>query len=413
MIKWTDIHERAEAVVRKVLGRLTERNATGEGGEPGVGDACGRVVGQDVEETAGGGSFVDGAVERIAGRLQSSDYLYSQMRARERYDYKKAYDKLRAMERRRRVARRLGVWGGVAACLAGLGVFAFFQQQEEKRTVAQRFEPVREVKAILVRADGERYRLDTQEQRLEDGQGVSLSADSTGLRYEAKAGAEDVVVDSAVVNTLLVPRGGVYRIALADGTQVWLNSDSRLEYPESFAGGVREVRLQGEAYFDVRSDSLRPFVVRTGLGDVTVLGTEFNVKCYPDEESVVATLVEGSVSFANAKVGDTRLEPGCQLTFDQETGAFRMERVNVRYYVGWKDDVLIFQNERLEDIMRVLSRWYDVTVVFENERVKNLVFSGNLDKYDDISTFFKLFELSSSVRFSVLGDYIYVGEQKE
>ena len=87
--------------------------------------------------------------------------------------------------------------------------------------------------------------------------------------------------------------------------------------------------------------------------------------------------------------------------------------VNVRYFVGWKDNVLMFQNERLADIMRVLSRWYDVTVVFESEKLKDLVFSGNLDKYDSIEAFFKLFELSSSVRFSMQGNYVYVGEKRE
>lgn len=396
MIKWTDIHEWAEAVVRRLLGGLAD-----EVSERGAGTLAREMRAGSTEEVE----------EGIVERLRDSGRLYERMALCERYDYKKAYGKLKAMERRRRNLRRLGVWSGVAACFAAVGLFALSEWEQEEPRVAQRFEPVREVKAILVRADGERYRLDAKEQRLKDGDGVSLSTDSTGLRYEAKEGK--TAVDSAAGNSLLVPRGGVYNLTLADGTRVWLNSDSRLDYPESFSGKSREVVLRGEAYFDVRSDSLRPFIVRTDLGAVTVLGTELNVKCYPEEASVAATLVEGSVSFSNERTGTTRLKPGCQLVFDKGAREVSVRGVNVRYFVGWKDNVLMFQNERLADIMRVLSRWYDVTVVFESEKLKDLVFSGNLDKYDSIEAFFKLFELSSSVRFSMQGNYVYVGEKRE
>ena len=385
---WTDLYDRAEAVARRMLGGVADEGTPGAGGVP-----------ADDEET-----------RRMAERLMDSGRLYARLLARERYDYRKAYARLMRMERRRRVARRVSLWGSVAACLAVAVVVAFWPEAKEEPRMAERFEPVREVKAILVRADGEEYRLDAAERRLADGQGVTLSADSSGLRYEAKEAAAPS--DSVAYNSLRVPRGGVYQLTLADGTAVWLNSDSRLEYPEAFSGDTREVRLRGEAYFDVARDTARPFVVATELGDVTVLGTEFNVKYYPEEERLATTLVEGSVSFANEVVDATRLRPGCQLVFERGGRDVSVERVNVRYYVAWKDDVLNFQNERLADIMRTLSRWYDVQIVFESEELKNLVFSGNLDKYDTIESFFKLFEASSDVRFETLGNSIYVRKKR-
>ena len=220
MIKWTDIHEWAEAVVRRLLGGLAD-----EVSERGAGTLVREMRAGSTEEVE----------EGIVERLRDSGRLYERMALCERYDYKKAYGKLKAMERRRRKLRRLGVWSGVAACFAAVGLFALSEWEQEEPRVAQRFEPVREVKAILVRADGERYRLDAKEQRLKDGDGVSLSTDSTGLRYEAKEGK--TAVDSAAGNSLLVPRGGVYNLTLADGTRVWLNSDSRLDYPENMRTG--------------------------------------------------------------------------------------------------------------------------------------------------------------------------------
>lgn len=402
MVKWTDIHDEAEMIVRMMLGRLMD----GRG-------VCDGDLSAGTASKAGGrtgyGTFVDEGLERAADRLLAFEALEERIAVRERYDYKKAYGKLRVARRRRRAVRWLVALGS-AACMAGLCLLLLPQRKQET-FVAQRFEPMREVKAILVRADGEQYRLDTREQHMQDAGGVELSADSSGLRYET--GREPLNKDTAVVyNALIVPRGGVYRLTLVDGTNVWLNSDSRLEYPVAFVGDTREVRLRGEAYFEVEKDSLKPFVVRTDLGAVTVLGTAFNIKYYPEESVLATTLVEGSVSFANEAVNGMRITPGCQLVFDSKTRDVSVRRVNVRYFVGWKDDVLTFQNERLADIMKVLSRWYDVTVVFESEKLKNLVFSGNLDKYDDISTFFKLFELSSSVRFSLQGKYVYVKEKK-
>ena len=101
-----------------------------------------------------------------------------------------------------------------------------------------------------------------------------ITADSNGLEYTRR---QAVTSDTEASNTLIVPRGGMYLLTLSDSTRVWLNADSRLEYPLAFSGNMREVKLKGEAYFEVVKNAEAPFVVKTDLGDIKVLGTQFNV----------------------------------------------------------------------------------------------------------------------------------------
>lgn len=122
--------------------------------------------------------------------------------------------------------------------------------------------------------------------------------------------------------------------------------------------------------------------------------------------------MHGSVSFSNNVVPETRLSPGYQLKYDEGRDTVGVQKVNVSYYVGWRDNQLAFQGETLENIMRVLARWYDVEVVFEDGELKQLEFSGNLDRYEDIGKFFKLFELGADVEFAIDNKVIHVRKKK-
>ena len=110
-------------------------------------------------------------------------------------------------------------------------------------------------------------------------------------------------------NELVIPRGGENTVILADGTTVHLNAGSKPTYPVRFAGKRRVVALEGEAYFDVVKDETRPFIVQTHLGEVTVLGTAFNINAYTDA-SVYTTLVHGKVQFSSSSIGTIILSPG-------------------------------------------------------------------------------------------------------
>lgn len=376
-------------------------------------DAVAGLLGEDARESEAPAGAED-AVRRVASRLQDGDYVASRLEERRRYDGARAYGRLLRGERRRRL-RRLGVWTGVAACVAAaVGAFWLLRGggQELPPAVAEaetELLPGR-MRAVLVKGDGEQVALGEPGRWELVEEGVRMAADSSGLVYVADGARGE---GEAVMNTLLVPRGGMYSLELEDGTRVWLNADSRLEYPAVFPSGRREVSLSGEAYFAVARDTSAPFTVRTARGDVRVLGTEFNVKCYADEGVMEATLVEGQVGLSEEGAGSVVLEPGEQAVVGEGVQGIAVREVNVQHYIGWKENRLSFQGETLEEIMQVLARWYDIEVVFEDDGLRRLEFSGNLDKYTDIDSFFRLFELGAEVRFERAGRTVYVRAKRQ
>jgi len=211
-----------------------------------------------------------------------------------------------------------------------------------------------------------------------------------------------------IYNVLNVPRGGEFSLILADGTQVWVNSDSRLRYPVQFGSGKREVFLQGEAYFEVAEDSEHPFVVHTSLGQVEVLGTEFNIQDYADESQVITTLVNGVVKYAATDGENCLLKPGFQVVDEVGTEKLQIREVNLDEYVGWKNGLYIFYDDTLEKIMQRISRNYDVEVEFKNENLKKLRFSGELERYDQVEAFLRIVELGGDAVFVVEGKKIKI-----
>ena len=383
-MKWDEIYDKSKAIVRQVIGQVLD------------------------EESQGNSE----GMENIVKHLQDSDYLAGELKKRERYDYQEAFHNLKQGERRRKRLRILMITSRAACVLAvaSLLVYQWNKQDRQQVKLAEnKMMPARGMKAVLLKASGDELQLDEHSLRVEGDNGVVMAVDSSGLQYEV---ITDLPVKELEYNTLIVPRGGVYQLTLADGTKVWLNSASRLIYSVAFSGNTREVTLEGEAYFDVQRDEMKPFIVTTSLGKVNVLGTRFNVKFYPEEASVITTLVDGSVSFSNEEVIETKLSPGYQLVYDKGDTIVSIRAVNVNNYVGWQDNQLCFHGETLEDIMRVLARWYDVEVIFEDEELKQIEFSGNLDKYEDISKFFKLFELGANVQFVIDNKVICVRKKK-
>lgn len=166
---------------------------------------------------------------------------------------------------------------------------------------------------------------------------------------------------------LTTPRGKDFQLILSDGTKVWLNADSKIDYPAKFSGGARVVQLQGEAYFEVEKDSEHPFIIKTKNFETKVLGTKLNVRSYSDEDSRV-TLIEGSVDVKNTKSGSTvRLVPGEEARFMAD-GSIETSCTDVDSYVYWKEGFFYFDNVSLVDIMQTLGRWYNLNVIFANTK---------------------------------------------
>jgi ferric-dicitrate binding protein FerR (iron transport regulator) len=187
---------------------------------------------------------------------------------------------------------------------------------------------------------------------------------------------------------LTIPRGGQFFIELSDGTKVWLNSESQLKYPVNFREGeLREVELvYGEAYFDVSPSAAHngaKFKVVNQVQDVEVLGTEFNIKAYRDEQNIYTTLVEGKVEINTSSIKKI-LVPNEQSSFNKISNNMSVSVVDVKTEVSWKTGVFSFKSKTLKDIMNVIARWYDVDVVFENKELELLKFKGVLEKKQPI-----------------------------
>ncbi len=207
------------------------------------------------------------------------------------------------------------------------------------------------------------------------------------------------VTDAKVTKyTLIVPRGGEYNLVLSDGTKVWLNAESKLIYPSRFTGGDRAVSLEGEAYFEVTKNAGHPFIVHTRKQDIQVLGTEFNVHAYSDENKVITTLVNGSVrisSFGEKMI----LKPGEQVI--SENGRASVEKhADIKQAIAWKEGYFFFNNTSLYDVMNQLSRWYDVQVNYAAD-VRSHEFMAIISRDNNISQVLEMLEASGVVQFKI------------
>ena len=305
-------------------------------------------------------------------------------------------------------------WAHIAAAAAVACVFVaaglLLTREERPAPVAQSvIRPVSQ-RATLVLSTGEAVDLLASPTDIREQDGSTVRIDSAeGVRYDSLP--EPAVSSEVILNKIIVPRGGEYSVTLADGTQVWLDADSELEYPVRFNATEREVRLRGKAYFDVAHDEGKPFVARVGELAIRVYGTRFNVEAR-DGRPVETVLVEGSIGLrANARAAEQRLSPGQLAVTDAASGRSEVREVNVASYVAWRNREIVFEDERLDRIMDEVGRWYDVEVFFQNESLKELRFDCNMPRYADIEDLFFFMEQTSDARFSVSGRTVVVGKK--
>jgi transmembrane sensor len=206
-------------------------------------------------------------------------------------------------------------------------------------------------------------------------------------------------VEKPVKETIITQNGSRTRSLLADGTTVWLNVGSKLYYENDFNGATREVRLEGEAFFDVVKQPGRPFIVHTSGIDIRVLGTAFNVKSYPEDKTVETTLYRGSVQVLRqedaagkaiqlipnhklilpkqAAIETTKLSEDKRLSAKETVIPFitpidSTKKESERIETAWRYNRLEFEGDNFEEAAKKLERWYNVTIVFRDERVKQL-----------------------------------------
>ena len=199
--------------------------------------------------------------------------------------------------------------------------------------------------------------------------------------------------------------GQVKEIFLADGTHVWLNSDSKLTFPSNFTENNREVVLQGEAYFEVTSNIENPFLVKTKNHMVKVTGTKFNICEYPESKIIETTLVEGKVKIITGNITKD-IFPGQQSSFNTETAKIRIDEADFEIYTSWKDGRYEFKNESLGKIFRIMERWWDVKINYPESKLKNERISGALRRHKPIEQHFEVIKQLIPIDYKINNDII-------
>lgn len=187
--------------------------------------------------------------------------------------------------------------------------------------------------------------------------------------------------------------------------------ESSLRFPEEFTRDKREVYLDGEAYFQVAKDSLKPFLVHVDKYCIRVLGTSFNVSAYSGDKTWYTTLVEGAIAVGGIG-NEIRMSPCEQLCIDTDSGQCELREVNPELYTSWVGGKFYFKAYTFEELVRRLQRWYDFDVLYRDEGIRQRRFSGVINKYRPLGEMLEFLEMTSDVCFELNGKTIIVSKKK-
>ncbi|MEJ5963582.1 FecR family protein [Pedobacter immunditicola] len=310
--------------------------------------------------------------------------------------------------RKIRSIKKAASYLGYAAALAGI-IFSFLIFLPQEQTSPQ--EPVSVVKvrdlppggekATLKLSNGEVVQLDENYIKISELKGFLIFCKGGELNYSGTS----VVDNHLVYNTLSVPKRGTYRVVLADGTKVWLNSLSEIQFPVQFSHTQRSVKLTGEAYFEVAPDPLRPFFVEVNDKTIEVLGTHFNVNSYGAQ--MKTTLLEGKVKISNS-FAHKFLVPGQEA--DVVGKDILVKRGDLKKALAWRNNEFYFKNESMHEVLREISRWYDFKIN-DDQMTYNKRFSGSINRDLKLSELLKILHSLSGYQFKFDGTTVFISNQ--
>lgn len=347
----------------------------------------------------------------LLDRIRDERILLNKIRFAERNDKRKGWGNIQKKIRKRpNVFVRFMRYAAVLVAIVLVSVTVYqvvdYQKEDDDKLFVQEYPmPMKGgYKAYLELTTGERLVLDTLNKVIARVEGAMIKTENAGTVI-IDGQKTDSVMEKSEYNRLVIPRGGEYKIVLADGSQVWINSQSVLEFPAYFVKGERRVRLKGEAYFEVSKDVEKPFIVEVENKEIRVLGTSFNVNDY--DGKFVTTLVTGKV---DVRVGDENyiLDPSMQICV--ENGNTVLNKVNTNEFTAWKDGLFVFKKQKLQDVLDILSRWYDIDVFYQNADLKELHFTGTIERHNDIAEVVKFLEKTDMVNFTINGKTLVVSK---
>ncbi|MBS1602973.1 MAG: FecR domain-containing protein [Bacteroidetes bacterium] len=310
-----------------------------------------------------------------------------------------------------KVGRRKVGWIRVAAaaCIlaaAGTGGLMYLNSRKTSETRIQ----AGIINDLMPGKKGAILTLDNGRQVILDSAGDGVIAKQDGASIELSKGRltyrkeKDVTV--AALNTMTTPVGRKYQLTLSDGTKVWLNAASSISYPSTFSGARRVVSITGEAYFEVAANANKPFVVNANSMTIEVLGTNFNINAYSDEDVIKTTLLSGSVRVRKGSDGQL-LSPGQQARLGKDDKFRVADNMDMDLVMAWKNDEFYFSDADLPTVMRQLSRWYDLEVVYEPGAPLNKHFEGEIPMNTMISQVLSVLE-KNDVHFHLQGKKLTV-----
>lgn len=226
-------------------------------------------------------------------------------------------------------------------------------------------------------------------------------------------GSEDV--KEIVFREISTDRSQRAGVQLSDGTNVNLSVDSRLRMPDVFARDVREVELIGEAYFDVAHSPDRPFIIRSGNAVIRVLGTDFGVRAYPEEDLIKVVVKSGSVAVSSNSGSDESsvvLKPGQLARVSSETSKIDTEWVDPDDYLGWISGKLSFNQSTLEEVIGQLERWYDLEVILEDKSILDRRLTAVIDSRSLLNVM-NVISLSVDLQYEVIDNKVFIRNNQQ
>ena len=347
--------------------------------------------------------------QRLYEKLVSGSFLEKAVsdnnKALRRREWKRL--EARIVRRRGRSVRLIRFRVVAAVCILALGIGAggLWSNSRQDRGGSPLAGSIRvgSPKAIVELAGGQQFLFNKDTTLRLEAQGIQLvsSRDTLDIIQPVIAGER-----GEEYNVVRIPHGGEYITRLPDGSVVHPNAGSELKVPVYFGTESREVWLRGEGFFEVVHRENLIFTVHTDKADISVLGTEFDVRAYTDEKEVVTTLVQGAVGVSSGRTYD-RLKPGEQARIAGK-GDVRVAEVDIYPFIAWKNGRMVFENERLEKIMAELQRWYDFELINADTDVKEMHFTIDILKYEEISKVLNLMERMNKVKFTQKGRTVVV-----
>lgn len=256
-------------------------------------------------------------------------------------------------------------------------------------------------KAVLTLGNGKQIVLDSAANGMLAMQGNRRVIKQNGeLNYQAKGTGSEVMM-----NTLAIPKGGNYKLILADGTKVWLDAASSITYPTAFVGKTRQVTISGQAYFEVVHNAAMPFEVKVQGQTIRDIGTAFNINAYTDEPAMKVTLADGTAAVEEKNTRIVLRQPGQQAEY--RDGQLRSAPdADLKAVLAWKNGLFYLTSADIATVMRQISRWYDVDIVFEKGFPAGHI-TGEVPRNTMLSTTLLVLQ-TSGVHFKVEGKKIYV-----